>query len=177
MSKHRRKPIKFRRRHIEAIFIVGLLVWSLIWAQGFLRFFSMYLNEHPDFPVLSAWLIHQLGYLASFAALSAFATGKPMHITRFTLGMSFILVAYEISVPPLCVSLGGNLLLVSGNYSCLMGNDTVIATFFNMLGVPFGSPWLYTLTYNLGPILFGLAAVLLLSKKEMWVALVHGYFK
>jgi len=93
---------------------------------------------------------------------------KPIHITRLTLGTTFLFIAFEIVMPPLCISRQGNILLSPGNMSCLAGNDTFVSWLWSLVGVPYGTPLMFYLTYIFGMVFFFFLAVLFLKERELW---------
>lgn len=168
--------VRNRKSKIKLAFLLSVFGWILIWTLGFLNYFVGYLNAHPGFSPIAAWLIHQTGYFISFAVIGLISTGKLNKVTRFTLGANLVFIALEISIPPLCVSTDGNLLLTAENQSCLMGNDTLVSSFLSLI-VPYGTSLMYYLTYIIGTLVFAISGIYVLSDKELWAVLVKGWFK
>ena len=166
-----------KKKYVKVTFFVGTLAWILLWTLGFLNSFVSYLNANPTFPIPLAWLIHQSGYVVSFLAIGFIATREIPKLTRFTLGMNFLIIAFEIAIPPLCIATDGNLLVTAENASCLMGNDSLVSWILNVFGLPYGNSAMFYVTYVLGTAAFAIAGVLMLKNKELWQALVKGMFR
>ncbi|MEM5793369.1 MAG: hypothetical protein QXY45_03375 [Candidatus Aenigmatarchaeota archaeon] len=154
----------------EVTFISLAFVWTLFWNLFFLPVFLDYLSEHPNTPIPIAFLIHQTGYIITWGLFSFALLRKPMHITRLAVGANLLFLAFEIAVPPLCISRRGNILFSDGNYSCLAGADTLVSWFLSFF-IPYGSPIMFYSTYILGMMMFFFLAVLILREKELWSVL------
>ncbi|NCO97019.1 MAG: hypothetical protein GW865_02930 [Candidatus Aenigmarchaeota archaeon] len=152
----------------EIIFLVFAVIWSLLWNIVFMRSYLIHLENNPDTPIPFAYITHQIGYIITWGIFSFALLRKPIHITRLTLGTTFLFIAFEIVMPPLCISRQGNILLSPGNMSCLAGNDTFVSWLWSLVGVPYGTPLMFYLTYIFGMVFFFFLAVLFLKERELW---------
>jgi len=155
----------------EVKFLIVALVWTFLWNLVFVQWLFSFFNANPSIAPPLAWLIHQTGYIIMFGLFGFVLFKELPHVTRFALGANAIFIALEIAIPPLCVSTAGDLLLAPGNLSCLAGNDTMVSWFVQLVGIPYGTPLMFYVTYIGGMMFFFTAAVLLLKQRELWQAL------
>ncbi len=159
----------------EGLFLLTTFLWILFWSLYFLPYFNNFLTQNPNFPTPYAFLIHQFGYWLSMFLIGFLFTRKLPHSLRFSLGSIFLLIAYEIAVPPTCIAPDGSALITPDNQSCRMGNDYFISWVLNKyFGVPYNQPIMFYLTYIGGALFFAFLGVLLLKEKELWKAFLRG---
>ena len=175
--------MKSRRKHIKLIFFLVTTVWVILWAAILVPEFIKFVSNNPSyagaFTIPISFLIKWIGYWISLFVLGWILTGK--HAVRFSFGMLFFLTIWIILSPPNCISPQGDLLVTQGNYSCLMGDDSLISWIFHFI-VPygnnvmlFGKALMWYVTYVLGAVIFIALTILTLSKKDLWLAVVNKF--
>ena len=161
----------------EWIFLAAGVVWILLYNLIFMRWFMNWLVLNPTTPIPFAMIVHELGYLVMWAMFGFVLFKKPLNVSRFAIGLWFLLTGFVIAMPPLCISAAdGNLLSSPDNMSCRAGGDATFGWLFNgiyqlITGQQlWGHQIMFYLVYILGTLTCFIAAAIILKEKELWRA-------
>jgi hypothetical protein len=160
------------KKNIKLLFILLLFSWMLVWSLFFVPWFLTFLSANPTFPIWQAYLLHESIYVVSMVLISFIIVGKISSSLRLGLAVFLLYQALIIAMPPLCISLQGELLTTTQNMSCLAGTDTFTSTWFSIFGIHGSS--LYYFTYIGGFIIYVALAIVLLTKRELFEELKRG---